>query len=79
MQVNMHEAKTNLSRLVEALESGQEQEVYIARNGRAVACLSSLRGSPVATRLGVARGRFVVPDTIDGANEDIAALFNGEG
>ncbi len=35
-KVNMLEAKTHLSRLVEAIESGAEKEVVIARNGKPV-------------------------------------------
>jgi len=35
--VNMLEAKSTLSRLVEAIEQGQEQEIIIARNGRPAA------------------------------------------
>ena len=31
--VNMHEAKTNLSKLVESIASGTEQEITISRNG----------------------------------------------
>jgi prevent-host-death family protein len=39
----MLEAKTHLSRLVEAIETGAEAEVVIARNGRPVARLIGLR------------------------------------
>lgn len=35
--VNMHDAKSRLSSLVEALELGRESEVVIARNGHPVA------------------------------------------
>ena len=41
--VNMHEAKTSLSKLVEAAEAGEE--IVLARNGRPVARLTAL-GSP---------------------------------
>jgi prevent-host-death family protein len=37
--VNMHEAKTKLSKLVEAVEGGTEAEIIIARNGQPVAKL----------------------------------------
>mgnify|MGYP003583703293 CR=1 FL=1 len=40
--VNMLEAKSSLSRLVEAVEQGQVPEVVIARNGRPVARLVPL-------------------------------------
>ncbi len=75
--VNMAEAKTNLSRLVVAVECGQETEIIIARNGRAVARLVAIATCPVAWRIGMAKGRFTVPDTIDGDDATIAALFSG--
>lgn len=73
--VNMLEAKTHLSRLVEAIETGAEQEVVIARNGRPVARLTSLISASPPRRLGVARGAWVAPDSIDDANPLIEALF----
>ncbi len=73
--VNMFEAKTNLSKLVDAIESGREDEVVIARNGRPAARLAPLSDMPVGLRLGVAKGMFVLPDTFDRDNENIAALF----
>ena len=76
--VNMLEAKSNLSRLVEAVESGAETEIIIARNGRPAARLVALRPAGPGRRLGVAEGKFVVPDDIDEDNALIAALFNGE-
>ncbi|MFA4929832.1 MAG: type II toxin-antitoxin system prevent-host-death family antitoxin [Patulibacter sp.] len=41
-QVNIHEAKTQLSKLIEAVERGED--VTIARNGRPVAVLSAVPG-----------------------------------
>ena len=73
--VNMLEAKTHLSRLVEAIETGAASEVVIARNGRPVARLTALQGDAQPRRLGVARGQFTVPDSIDAANPLIAELF----
>ena len=73
--VNMLEAKNSLSRLVEAVESGAEPEIIIARNGRPAARLVPLDESAPGPRLGVARGRFEVPDSIDAENDDIAEMF----
>jgi prevent-host-death family protein len=73
----MFEAKTNLSRLVEAIATGAEAEIVIARNGRPVARLVPVAVAPADRRLGVARGAFVVPDSIDAANEEIERLFHG--
>ena len=73
--VNMLEAKTHLSRLVEAIELGEEREIVIARNGRAVARLVSVETGDPGQRLGAARGRFEVPDNIDTHNAEVARLF----
>lgn len=76
--VNMLEAKTNLSRLVEAIEQGEEREIIIARNGRPVARLVPVTAVPGERRIGVARGLFEVPDDIDAHNAEVARLFLGE-
>jgi prevent-host-death family protein len=73
--VNMLEAKTHLSKLVEQVESGEEPEIIIARNGRPAAKLVRLGGKPAGQRLGVAKGQFEVPDDIDADNAEIARLF----
>jgi len=75
--VNMLDAKTNLSRLVEAVESGDETEILIARNGKPVARLTAVKRD-VSKRIGVAEGEFEVPDDIDRYNDEIEALFDGE-
>lgn len=75
--VNMLDAKTNLSRLVEAVESGDEAEILIARNGKPVARLTAVKRD-VSKRIGVAEGEFEVPDDIDRYNDEIEALFDGE-
>ena len=75
--VNMLEAKSSLSRLVEALEQGREREIIIARNGRPVAKLVPLEARSPEKRLGVAKGLFDVPDDIDTRNADIARMFDG--
>ncbi len=74
---NMLEAKSNLSRLVEAVETGAQHEVIIARNGRPAARLVALKSAPAGQRIGIAKGKFVVPETIDDDETTIAALFNG--
>lgn len=75
--VNMFEAKSSLSRLVEAIESGREREIIIARNGEPAARLVPVDSHTTDRRLGVAKGLFDVPDTIDGSNEEVARLFGG--
>jgi prevent-host-death family protein len=60
--VGVHEAKTHLSRLLEDVAAGEE--VVITRRGEEVASLVPVRGSSTR-RLGIDRGRFVVPDDFD--------------
>ena len=77
--VNMLEAKSNLSRLVESVESGSEAEIIIARNGRPAARLVAIKAARAGNRIGVAKGRFAVPDDIDADAALVAALFHGRG
>ena len=60
MEVNIHEAKTHLSRLLERVAMGEE--VIIAKAGTPVAKLVSLTRRKKKRVLGSARGEFTVPD-----------------
>ena len=74
----MLEAKSSLSRLVEAVETGKQAEIVIARNGRPAARLVPIEPQAASgARIGVARGAFVAPDAVDDMDKDIAALFTG--
>lgn len=77
--VNMLQTKLSLSRLVEAIEQGREREIVIARNGRPAAKLVPMDTVPSEKRIGVAKSLFVVPDSIDTHNDEVAQLFIGEG
>ncbi len=76
--VNMHEAKSRLSALVEAVESGREAEVVIARNGKPAARLVPVVVRDVSKRIGVAEGQFPMPSDEEWAamDKEIEALFN---
>lgn len=76
--VSMFQAKTSLSKLVEAVESGRENEIVISRHGMSVAKLVSISRQPVQQRIGIAKGRFIVPDDIDTSNDLIARMFAGD-
>ena len=75
--VNMLEAKSSLSRLVESVELGREREIIIARNGRPAARLVSMGAVQSPKRIGLAKGVFEVPESIDAHNPEIASLFIG--
>lgn len=74
--VNMFEAKSQLSRLIESIESKQQDEIIIARHGRPVAKIVSLDTNiDTSSRIGVAKNAFVVLDDIDAHNDEVSALF----
>lgn len=59
MEVNVHEAKTNFSKLLERVASGEE--VVIAKAGKPVARLVPLKVRGHRRSLGTGKGDFVVP------------------
>lgn len=62
--VNIHEAKTHLSRLVDQAAAGEE--ILIARAGRPVARLVALASEASQPRkLGLGKGRFTIPVEFD--------------
>jgi prevent-host-death family protein len=76
--VNMLEAKTNLSKLVEAVESGAESEIVIARNGKPAARLVAILPKPAGKRpLGRLAGKFPYKslEEFNADDEKIAKLF----
>ncbi|MHB8296259.1 MAG: type II toxin-antitoxin system Phd/YefM family antitoxin [Acidimicrobiales bacterium] len=77
MRVNMHDAKTNLSRLVAAVESGETDEVEIARAGHIVARIVPPRAR-CPRHPGEWAGRVRIRDDFDELPEEVAAAFRGE-
>jgi prevent-host-death family protein len=75
--VNIHDAKTHFSRLVE--QAGAGEEIIIAKAGKPVAQLVGLARHHTPRRLGLMAGQFSVPEDFDtmGATE-ILAQFGGE-
>ena len=78
MQVNIQQAKTGLSEYIRLLETKQEKQINIARRGKPVAKLTLINDKPVSSRIGIAAGKFQVPDDLDLHNDEIAALFGGD-
>jgi prevent-host-death family protein len=73
--VNIHEAKTHLSRFVDQAAAGEE--IIIARAGKPVARLVALRDESDRPRLlGLGKGRFSLPDDFDSLHaEEIRSMF----
>ena len=75
-RVNVHEAKTQLSRLLEEVEAGER--VVIARAGEPVAVLVPYRAATRKRRLGLFAGQARIHPDFDELPADIAAAFDGE-
>jgi prevent-host-death family protein len=76
--VNIHAAKTHLSRLVDAAAGGEE--IIIARAGKPAARLVALPAPVAAPRrvLGRVAGRWTVPDDFDAPlPDDLLDTFEG--
>lgn len=74
--INIHEAKTHLSRLLEQVAEGEE--IIIARAGKAIARLVPLDAPPKKRQLGLLKGRLNVPDDFDTPlTDDELSLFEG--
>lgn len=75
-QVNLYDAKTNLSRLVDRAAAGEE--IVIARGGRPMARLVPLVTRSGPRRLGHLAGRVRVAEDFDAPlPDDIAEAFGG--
>ena len=77
-QVNMLEAKSDLSKLVKLLESKQEDVIYLARNGKAIVQMTLIPKKPVGKRIGRAEGKFKVPEEVDKWDTEVEDMFGGE-
>jgi len=63
MQVNVHEAKTHLSRLLTKVENGEE--ITIAKAGKPVARLIPVDHNIVKRIPGTAKGEIIIADHFD--------------
>jgi prevent-host-death family protein len=74
--INIHEAKTHLSRIVDEVAAGSE--VIIAKAGKPMARLMPLTGIPRAKKLGLLKGKIKVPDDFNAPlSGDVIADFEG--
>jgi prevent-host-death family protein len=75
--VNMHEAKTQLSRLVERAAAGED--IVIGRAGRPVARLVAYT-APAAPRVpGALSGQVWIADDFDDTSDELLDAFEGRG
>jgi prevent-host-death family protein len=75
VKVGMHEAKSQLSKLVELAEGGEE--VVIQRSGRPVARLVAMeQRRPVAEAFGTLRGEIELADDFDELPAELLEHFS---
>lgn len=74
-QVNVHEAKTHLSRLLERVEAGEE--VIVARAGRPIARLIPYQPRHEPRVPGMWRDKVTFAEDFDATPEDVIRDFEG--
>jgi prevent-host-death family protein len=73
MEVNVHEAKTQLSRLLKRVSTGEE--VTISRAGVPVAKLIAIAPSATSRPMGMDEGKIWIADDFDAPDPELEALF----
>jgi prevent-host-death family protein len=73
--VNVHQAKTQLSKLLDQVEAGEE--VVISRHGKPVAKLSPVEGELPPRQPGTLKGKIWIADNFDEFDEELEEMFYG--
>lgn len=74
LTINIHEAKTHLSRFIEKAAAGEE--IIIAKAGKPIAKLVPLHSPSSSRSLGIFKGKLNVPEDFDAAlPEDVMMQF----
>lgn len=74
--VNIHEAKTQLSKLVDRASKGES--FIIAKAGKPMVKVGPIEAKKKPQRLGFMKGEINVPDDINAGDAEIAKLFRIE-
>lgn len=77
MQVNIPEAQTELPKLIQLIETGEEEQIIFTRYGKPIVQMTVYNGAPVSKRIGIAKGKLKSPDDLDKYNDEVAGLFDG--
>ncbi len=73
--VNLHEAKTHLSRLVEEVAGGED--IVIGKAGRPVAVLTAYNETSIPRKLGYWKGKIKIHPDFDSLPEEFLKAFSG--
>ena len=74
-QVNIMDAKNDLSNLVQLLETRQEEIILITRDGTPVVEMRLAKRKPVSKRIGAAKGKIHVPNDFNKWDSEITDMF----
>ena len=79
MEINIYEAKTNFSKLIQALVDQQEDEIVIAKNGKPLVSMKLINKN-AARRIGIPekemKGRSITLEELNSI--DVSDLFDGD-
>lgn len=76
-QVNIHDAKTRFSRLVDRAAAGEE--IVIAKAGKPVAKLVAVKPQPTPRKKGLLKGKLKIKDSFfEPLPGDVLAAFEGD-
>ena len=78
MRINVQVAKTDFSKLIRLLETGQEESIIVTKNEKPIVIMTLYPENPVKNRIGIAEGKFHDPEDFDKYDDEIASLFSGE-
>ncbi len=82
-QYNISEAKKDFSYIIQQIENGRQSEILIARNGKAVAKIISVKDTKnaISNRIGFAKEKLIINEefdkTFDELDEEIASQMMG--
>lgn len=74
--INIHQAKTQLSKLLEQVLAGEE--IVIAKAGKPIAKLVTFKQDLQPRKPGLLKGKIEVPDDFDDESAEINELFYGK-
>lgn len=74
--INIHDAKTNLSKLIEKTQKGED--ILIAKAGKPIAKLTAYKEPQKPRKLGLWKGKVWMAPDFNDEDEEINKLFYGE-
>ena len=75
-QINMYEAKTDLSKLIKMLEEKREEKNILARNGKPVAYIKAIEEDIPSKRIGIAKNKLKIKEEFYELDAEIEKLFS---